>query len=279
MKNIVLFSTLVLFAFPSMAQLINGDSVIFQNMGERLILYKDGRFVELQNDCDIYRTRGLGDDTISYGKYVIYKNEIYLYSDSALYSQTLPINVEQCATNDDNYTIVVSSPYTEAKRKYGYYLKDTYFYSVEVTELDTVSETTVLNRFFTYSDTISMPKTTGFVMKKFFVRIHPAKPAFYTRGGDYFSYLCFSHTNLIKGSDLFFVSCPKHTPMYNRYVRYNGFILEIIAKDVLVYDRSSFLENIDCKFPSHVSYRKIKKRLTKDKLNPYEESFEFCESY
>lgn len=279
MKKIVLFSFLVLFAFPSMAQLIDGDSVVFQNLGQRLILYKDGRFVELENGCDILRTRGLGDDTISYGKYVIHKKEIYLYSDSALYSQELPITVERQATNNDNYTIIVSSPYTKAKKHYSYYLEDTYFYSIEVTEIDTASGMTVRKRTFTYSDTITLPKTTGLVMKKIFVRIYPFKPPCYTRGGDNFPYLFFSYNNDLDESDLFYVSCPKHTPMYNRYVRYDGFILEILAKDVLVYDRSSFLENKDCKSPSHVSYRKIKKHLTKDKLNPYEESLEFYESY
>lgn len=270
MKKIIMLSMWVLLTSQGMAQLIDLDSVVFQNIGETLILYKDGRFVELENGSDICRIHGFGDDTISYGKYVIHKNEIYLYSDSSLYYEELPITVEQQASNSDNYTIIVSSPYIEQK-KYHECLQDNYFYSFEATEMDTISGMTVINRTFTYSDTISLPKTPGYVMKEFIVRIHPVKQPFFTRGRDYFSYLFFSYINSHPSSDLFYVVCPKHTPMYNKYIRYNGFLLEIISKDVLVYDRSSFFENKNCKSPSHVSYRKIKKHLTKSKLNPYED--------
>lgn len=268
-KRIVLFSIIGLTSFQCLAQLLIQDSIIYQNDSRTFIFYKNGCFTELQKNSDIYKNIGFGDDTITYGKYVIYKSDIYLYSDTMLYFKKLPIMVQELSDKKEIYTIVISSPYIYKKKRYDC-LRDSYFYLIEITETDTISSMTINKKIFSFSDTILIPKNTGCFLEKFLIKVYFCKQGFFTQYSGFFTFLYFSHKNNNYENNVFFVFCPNFTPMYNYYARYNGISLKIISKKVLIFDRSSIFLRSDCNHIQYTPTLKIGKFLMKNRLDPYE---------
>ena len=239
-KRLVVLLNFVLISTFCIAQ-VNRDSVLYKNLNSCLILYNDSTFIFKNTGFDIAPIHGFGDDTISYGKYIQYKNKsLYLYSDPYIMSSQLNITVqEEKIKQQDSITIILSSPYGGQCKNYLSILKDAYFYLIDLsyTDIATGKESNYKKCFF--NDTIIIPDFSKKLIAKISIMIYPYKSI--GLGTPYYKYLSANYTPKNNKSNYFSLYISQFTASYIYYERFYAKEIEIIDNCTIAIDKKTLL--------------------------------------
>lgn len=267
MKKFFLILICIFFYYSSLAQTdYYKDSIVYENMGSKLILYNDDTFVFKNKGVDIWKIQGIGDDTISYGKYVQYKNEsLFLYSHPDIKRSHMEIGVkeEMIKETDSIVTIIMSSPFSKQKQLYPHLLKDAYFYLVEMSFVENKGNMAHKFSQIFFTDTILMKNNHGCALKEVSIRIYPYKS--FSPGTPYYSYLSLNYTLKSESSNLLRIYIPKFTAYYINYDRFYGKEVEIIDSCTLGIDKKFLLSKCQGK-----SFNEYWEFIIHQLRNPYE---------
>lgn len=236
-KNLAFLVNLVILFFFSHAQT---DSIVYENLSSKLILYTDSTFVFKNKGVDIARIQDIGDDTITYGKYVRYENKsLYLYSHPEIMSPQLDViaNFEERSNQDSILTIILSSPFSKQKRKHPELLEKAYFYLVDILHAGAKK-----SQFFSqisFSDTILIKHLPEETIEKISINIYP-----YQSIGlhpPHYSHLSLNYTLRDIHSNYVSLYVPKFTAYYMYYHRFYGKEVKIMDTCTISIEKSSIL--------------------------------------
>jgi hypothetical protein len=217
------------------------DSVIYKNLNSCLILYGDSTFCFKYTGVDIFRLQCFGDDTVSYGKYLQYKNRaLYLYSHPFIMPfQLNVIALEEKIESHDSITIILSSPFKEQCKEYPKSLKNAYFYLVELFYADTIKEEILSYRKSFFNDTILIPNFSKKLISKISITIYPYKSI--GLGQPYYKYLSTNYFPKDYRSNYFSLHIPQFSACYMYYERFYNKEVEIIDKCTIAIDKKTLL--------------------------------------
>lgn len=239
-KRLVVLLNIVFISTFCVAQ-VKRDSVLYKNLSSCLILYNDSTFFFKNTGFDIARVQGFGDDTISYGKYIQYKNKsLYLYSDPYIMSSQLSITVqEEKIKQQDSITIILSSPFGRQCKNYVSLLKDAYFYLIDLsyTDIETGKESNYKNCFF--KDTIIIPDFSEKLITKISIMVYPYKSI--GLGTPYYKYLSANYSPKNYKSNYFSFYISQFTACYIYYERFYAKEIEIIDNCTIAIDKKTLL--------------------------------------
>ena len=261
-KKLFFLANIVLICCFCKAQI---DSVVYENLSSKLILYTDSTFVVKNKGWDIARLKGIGDDTITYGKYVKYKNKsLYLYSHPDIMSSQLDVisNFEAKNNRDSTLTIILSSPFSEQRKEYPELLKEAYFYAVDILFAEEKENTQMFPTVF-LNDTIVIKNLPKKPIEKIFIRIYP----YHSIGmrSAYYSYLSIDYSLEDIHSNFLSLHVPKFSAYYIYYARFDNQEVEILDNCTLTIDKQILLSKCKGK-----KFNKEWKFIVYKRRNPYE---------
>ena len=242
------------------------DSIVYKNHNSCLILYNDSTFILKNTGFDIARIQGFGDDTISYGKYLRYKNKsLYLYSNPSIMSSQLNvIAIEEKIEIQDSITIILSSPFKEQRKPHLSTLKDAFFYIIDLSFVDTTKKEKLSYKICSFNDTILIPNFSKKLVSKISIMIYPYKSI--GLGQPYYKYLYADYSPKDCKSNYFSLFIPQFSACYIYYERFYDKEIEIVDKCTIAIDKRVFLSKCKGrKFNNEWKFIVFKRR------NPYEE--------
>jgi hypothetical protein len=266
---------LILQICNSFSQSYRRDSTIYENSGYKLILYEDSSFVYKWKGSDIARIRGVGDDTVSWGKYVKYKNKaFYLYSSPELMSNELNVIGTESFMNSmkDSIIIILSSPFTEQSRLFPKKKINYYLYVIrlryKIENIKSLNDIVLTPPISSFSDTIKIGNINYHQIESIILQIYPYIPP-YSLGiyREPVSSLYAEYYIQNTSSNCFNLHLPKLTTYYCFYDRFDAMELKRIDACTLLINNRMFLvkENCNPKWYIHKRFMRIGKKIT----NPY----------
>lgn len=235
-NKLLLLVNLVIMFFLCTAQT---DSVVYENLDSKLILYPDSTFVLENTGVDIFRVQGFGDNIITYGKYVKYKNKsFYLYSHPEIMSSQLDVIANfEAKDNDSILTIILSSPLSKQKEEYSI-LEKSYFYTVSFSYVEDKENLQTLPLIF-FSDTILIKNFPNKPIEKIGIRIYPYQPM--VLRSPFYDYLSLTYSLKDIHSNYLSLYVPKLTACYMYYKRFYGQEIEILDSCTVSIDKNTLL--------------------------------------
>ena len=228
---------------------IRRDSIIYRNLNSSLTIYSDSTFVLKREFEDMRPIYGIGDDTISYGKFKKYKNKaLYLYTSPDITSSDLDIFAKeerQDKQQDSTITLILSSPYSVQKQKHFDLLKNAYFYLIDFEYADSLTQKSYSYSQIFLSDTIILRNYNGRPVKKIYITIYP-----YMNFGllePEKNYLSAIYTVQDIYANYFLLDIPKFTAAYMSYYCFYATEVELINRCSICIDKKTLMDRENCK--------------------------------
>jgi hypothetical protein len=217
------------------------DSIVYENFSSKLILCSDSTFVFKNKGTDITKIQGIGDDIITYGKYVKYKNKsLYLYS----HPEIMPYQLDVIATfegksnQDSTLTVILSSPFSEQRKKHFELLEKAYFYTINILY---TGENEKLQRFplIFFNDTIFIESFPEKGVEKISIGIYPYQSIWTSL--PFYSYLSLNYYLKDIHSNYLSLYVPEFTAYYMYYDRFYGKEVKIMDDCTISIEKNSIL--------------------------------------
>jgi hypothetical protein len=269
----------MLIQISGLSQTHHRDSTIYENLGYRLILYSDSDFIFKWKGTDIARIQGIGDDTMSYGKYVKYKNKaFYLYSSPDLMSNDLKVMGTETFTPNmkDTITITISSPYNtrllykEMSCSYLYIVRIRY----KTDNITCLNDIILSSPVSSFSNIIKIENRKQLPIESIIIQIYPylspysiglyKDPVVYNLYAEY-------QVQAIS-ANCFDIYLPQLTPYYCFHERFDAKEFEILNDCTIRVNKRMMLIKNDCKSKWRVPRRfmRIREKTTNPYINEYE---------
>jgi len=232
---------------------------------ETITFFDDGTFVETRTGADILPLKNMGDDTISYGKYLFDKNNYYLYTSPDWRSSVIKLGKVQELDHVDPSTLHIQllSPF-ENMRSQRKGFKHFFFYMFTIHYKDNKGDShdTICGPYF--ENQIDIGMGVGFEVKRMDIKIYPFNTDLVTPE---IPYLRSVYLPVNPKTTLYVIELPQFKAMYPFWRRYYGYVIPKVSRNAIFKDGEYWIRTGVYGMP-----KKLKKR----SLNsPYSEDNEY----
>lgn len=251
-------SITVVFSQPTIRQ-------SYRFLNETITFYSDSTFVETRKKADILPLMNIGDDTISYGKYLHDKNNYYLYTSPRWRSSTIELgNVQELDNCDSSFLhMQFQSPYQNTKSHHDYVNRH-FFYMFTITLIGANNKTrdTLCGPYF--GDIVDIGVGGEEEVERIDICIYPYNTFFITPEVPYL-YSVYIPSN--PKSKSYLIELPQFCAMYCFWRRYYGYVVPKLSRKAIFKDGEYWLRTDVYRLP-----KALQKRL---RNSPYPEDNEY----
>lgn len=264
MKKIIIF---VFAIFANMYILFSQSPTkeSFRFLNNIITFYNDGTFLETRLGADILTLKNVGDDTISYGKYLFYKNSYILYTSPQWRYTSIELGEVKEVDNTDSsiLSIHLQSPFQNMKARYNYFRRYFfYMFTISIIDNEKKAHVTLCGPYF--EDIVNIGIEDGYSVSRIDIRIYPYCTNFIT---PHIPYLKTAYIPSNPKAKTFILELPQFCVMYPFWRRYYGYIVPKVSRKAIFKDGEYWIRTDVHGFPM---------TLKKDKLSsPYPEDTEY----
>jgi hypothetical protein len=266
----------MLMQISGLSQTHHKDSTIYENNGYQLILYSDSDFIYKWKGADIARIQGIGDDTVSYGKYVKYKNKaFYLYSSPDLMSNHLKVMGTDTFIHNmkDTITITISSPYNT--RLLYKKMSCSYLYIVRMRykqdKITCLSDIVLSSSICSFSNIIKIENREQLPIESIIIQIYPyLSPYSIGLKPPVVYYLYAEYQVQAISANCFDIYLPQLTPYYCFHERFDAKEFEILNDCTIRVNKQMLLFKCKTKWSALRRFMRVRERTANPYINEHE---------
>ena len=237
----------------------------FRFLNNIITFCNDGTFLETRLGADILTLKNIGDDTISYGKYLYYNNSYILYTSPQWRYSTIELGKVDEVDNTDSsiLSIHLLSPFQNMKARHNSFRRYFfYMFTISIIDNEKKAHDTLCGPYF--EDIVHIGIENGFSVARIDIHIYPYSTNFIT---PHIPYLKTAYIPSNPKAKTFILELPQFSAMYPFWRRYYGYIVPKVSRKAIFKDGEYWIRT---------DVHRFRTALKKNKLSsPYSEDTEY----